>query len=313
MSKIYEALRRAEMERGHTVGNRNGHKRRDFPILSAEDTDDSDVLTATPIAEPFTTTSHDIETFAEIRAERWQPAVDRLPALQARGGGVEQFRSLRSKLYEYRVMDKVKSVLVTSGVPQEGKSYIAANLAISLARHRENHVLLIDGDMRRPSQHKLLGAPHTPGLTEYLSGSAPLEAVLQKCEIVESSSPIAGLGSLAFIGAGADSDKAADLSLNARFEHLLQAVDHLFDWIIVDSSPVNLVSDAVNLSRVCNGVLLIARSGVTQLQTGQDAMLALSHTKVLGCVLNAAKDLPARKQYYGYNGYDPKETQELAS
>jgi hypothetical protein len=54
-------------------------------------------------------------------------------------------------------------------------------------------------------------------------------------------------------------------------------------------------------------VLLIARSGVTQLQTGQDAMLALKHTKVLGCVLNAAKDLPARKQYYGYNGYDPKE------
>ncbi len=87
----------------------------------------------------------------------WTPSYERLPALQDRGGAVEQFRSLRSRIFELRDISPLKSILVTSGLPQEGKSFIATNLAISLARHKNSKVLLIDGDMRRYTLHQLLG------------------------------------------------------------------------------------------------------------------------------------------------------------
>ena len=83
---------------------------------------------------------------------------------------MEQFRSLRSRMQEFRDLNTLKSILVSSGLPQEGKSFIAANLAISFARHKAGRVLLIDGDMRRATLHKLLGCPQGPGLTEYLVG-----------------------------------------------------------------------------------------------------------------------------------------------
>ena len=85
--------------------------------------------------------------------------VDQLPALEHRGAAVEQFRSLRSRMQEFRDLNTLKSILISSGLPQEGKSFVAANLAISFARHKAHRVLLIDGDMRRSSLHKLLGAP----------------------------------------------------------------------------------------------------------------------------------------------------------
>src|ERR1019366_6726149 len=92
----------------------------------------------------------------------------------------EQFRSLRSRMQEFRDLNTLKSILVSSGLPQEGKSFVAINLAISFARHKAGRVLLIDGDMRRSTQHKLLGAPQGPGLTEYLAGKATIVEVMQR-------------------------------------------------------------------------------------------------------------------------------------
>ena len=114
----------------------------------------------------------------------------------------------------------------------------------------------------------------------------------------------AGLTSLSFIAAGNEHDKAADLSGNRRFDKLLEALSPQFDWIIVDSSPVNLVSDGVNLARACDAVLLVARGGVTRYQVTQRAVAELKASKVLGIVLNAVKNPPAAAGYYGYDGYD---------
>jgi capsular exopolysaccharide synthesis family protein len=242
---------------------------------------------------------------ARIPQIRWNPSSQQFPSLEERGAAVEQFRSLRSRMHEFRDLNAIKSILVSSGIPQEGKSFIAANLAVSFARHKAGRVLLIDGDMRRATLHKLLGCPQGPGLTEYLSGSASIVEVMQRPSPSEPDSPLpAGLASLTFIPAGMEHDKAADLSGNSRFERLIAAAAPHFDWIVVDSSPVNLVSDGVNLARACDAVLLVARGGVTKYEVAQRAVSELKASKVLGFVLNAVKNPPATGGYYGYDGYD---------
>ena len=242
---------------------------------------------------------------ANIPRVAWLPSLHQLPALEQLGAAVEQFRSLRSRMQEFRDLNTLKSILVSSGLPQEGKSFVAANLAISFARHKAARVLLIDGDMRRSSLHKLLGAPPGPGLTEYLAGKASLTQIMQRPMPGNAGHPLpAGLASLIFIPGGIASDKAADLSGNRRFVRLIAEAAPHFDWIVVDSSPVNLVSDGVNLARACDGVLLVARGGTTKYEVAQRALAELKASKVLGLVLNAVEDTPLTGGYYGYDGYD---------
>lgn len=239
-----------------------------------------------------------------IRRTTWTPSLPQLPALEERGSKVEQFRSLRSRMHEFRDLNTLKSILVTSGLPQEGKSFIAANLAIALARHKAERVLLIDGDMRRSSLHKLLGCPVEPGLSEYLAGKASVSEIMQRARPAEGLASLdPGLASLTFISGGADDDKAADLSGNHRFDALIQTVEPFFDWIVVDSSPVNLVADAVNLARACDAVLLVARGGITKFETAQRALVELKASKILGFVLNAVESPPSSGGYYGYDSY----------
>jgi capsular exopolysaccharide synthesis family protein len=231
----------------------------------------------------------------KVRRYRWSPSLDTLPALEDRGAPVEQFRSLRSRMFEFRDLNK----------PQEGKSFVAANLAISFARHKAARVLLIDGDMRRSTLHKLLGTSPEVGLAEYLSGTAGLLDVMQQMEPGQSDSPILhGLASLTFIPGGSDSDKAADLSGNHRFAQLMATVSPFYDWIVVDSAPVNVVADGVNLARSCDGVLLVARGGVTKYETAQRALVELKASNILGFVLNAVENTPSTGGYYGYESYD---------
>jgi protein-tyrosine kinase len=129
--------------------------------------------------------------------------------------------------------------------------------------------------------------------------------VMQRPNTEAPSAPVPpGLTSLTFIAAGKEHDKAADLSGNRRFERLITAVAPYFDWIVVDSSPVNLVSDGVNLARSCDAVLLVARGGVTKFEVAQRALAELKASKVLGLVLNAVKNPPIAGGYYGYDGYD---------
>jgi protein-tyrosine kinase len=244
--------------------------------------------------------------FESIERHDWKPQLEKLPSLQDRGPSVEQFRSLRSRLVELRDQRPLKSILVTSGLPQEGKSFIATNLAISLLRHRNNRVLLIDGDMRRYTVHELLGTNPHPGLADYLSGNASLNEILQRCN-ADGNMPgplgasKAMLANLAFIPGGVGGDRAADLSGSPRFPELLRTLSDNYDWIIIDSSPVLPVSDAVNLARSADGVLMVARGGVTKYSTAQKAASELRAANQLGFVLNAVHETPHVGHYYGYN------------
>ncbi|WP_419805740.1 CpsD/CapB family tyrosine-protein kinase [Terriglobus sp.] len=237
-----------------------------------------------------------------IRKVAWQPELNRLPALEARGVLVEQIRVLRSRLHELRLDRPLKTVIVTSGLPGEGKSFVASNLALGFSRFRNQRVLLIDADMRRGRLNSILGAPQEPGLTDYLSNQATLEQVLQQMDLPESGPLNRSLASLSFIASGPDADNAADLSGNGRFEILLKSVYDYFDWIIVDSSPVTLVADGVNLARACDGVVLVTRAGVTRYEIAQRAQQELKAAKIVGVVLNAIQDAPQSGGYYGYDG-----------
>ena len=344
MSKIYEALRRAEQERATTEDkplpeqapvsttaalaeawaqppvdplpkNPAPVPQRVAPMEPAAPIRQADPFTPTRYAEPLAPIAP-LESYkpstpvgsglniASVPVHVWTPSFHHLPALEPRGRAVEQFRSLRSRMQEFRDLNTLKSILVSSGLPQEGKTFVAANLAVSFARHKASRVLLIDGDMRRSSLHHVLGCSPEPGLTDFLAGNASIQDVLQRPNPSESGLLQHGLDSITFIGAGKDSDKAADLSGNHRFGELIAAVSPLFDWIVVDSSPVNLVADGVNLSRACDGVLLVARAGVTKFEVAQRALTELKASTILGFVLNAVVKPSSSGGYYGYDSYD---------
>jgi capsular exopolysaccharide synthesis family protein len=285
MSRIFEALQRADLERKAAPGTEDD--------LFAEPA----AIAAEPVAPPD---GSDLLPAANRHA--WKPAIASFPTLADSGSSVEQFRSLRSRIYQARLEGNLKTVLISSGMPSEGKSFVAANLAMSLARNSVTNILLIDGDLRRPTLHTLLGAPNEPGLTEYLSGTAELGDILQ-CEQSPRPGETAGpasVSNLTFISAGKCGDNSSELVAHRRLEELIAALSPHFDWILIDSPPVLAVTDAVELSRVADGVLLIARGARTPFAVAQRAQATFSKSRILGFVLNDLKEMPRR----GYNYYD---------
>ncbi len=316
MSKIYEALLRAELERATNKG-----------VQSRPEALSMESLLIPVVENPFPQIEKEEELIREhfsgdldegapavglhsaldlslVPTRIWRPLIAALPALAEFGAGVEQFRILRSRIAEFREQGPIKTVLISSGLPSEGKSFVAANVALAFARHKGHRVLLIDGDMRRSSLHKILGTTPEPGLTEFLSGAMSLTEVMQRPQISGAAGLPLGMSSLVFIGGGRDGSKAGDLAASSRFGELIEQAKNTFDWIIVDSSPANLVSDAVNLAHSCDGVLLVGREGVTKFKTAQQAQLQFKTSTILGFVLNAVHKLPAKSDYYGsYEGY----------
>src|ERR1700677_2008639 len=315
MSRIYEALQKAESER--KPERREDESRVPERSSSAEMRSQAAVAEAEYVPMPAPATVYTKPTLSEqdgdaldmdgIVRRPWAPSLAQLPALLERGPAVEQFRSLRSRIYELRDISPLKSILVSSGMPQEGKSFISTNLALSLARHKNSKVLLIDGDMRRYTLHQLLGCESHPGLADYLGGKASVIEVMQRSESFEgmNAGTAAIAQNLTFIAGGNGGDKAADLSGSPRFGELIRLAAPHFDWIIVDSSPVLPVSDAVNLARSCDGGLLVARSGETKFPIAQRAQSELKASNILGFVLNAVEEQPQVGSYYGYEAAKP--------
>ena len=319
MSRIYEALQKAESERKSERGIQSDVLLTEQPLNDGWPASESAGVSEyeSPAPGMIDTEIHPEslqETFSnspglpaldlnKVSRHIWTPTYTQLPALLERGPAVEQFRSLRSRIYELRDINPMKSILISSGMPQEGKSFIATNLAISLARHKNSKVLLIDGDMRRYTLHQLLGCQPHPGLADYLAGKANMVEVMQRSEDGPAGDRVRStiLPNLTFIAGGNGGDKAADLSGNPRFGDLIRAAAPYFDWIIIDSSPVIPVSDAVNLARACDGVLLVARGGITKFPVAQRAQAEFKASNILGFVLNAVETQPQVGAYYGYD------------
>ena len=313
MSHIYEALQRAEAERKSATQTLDTpmepeHQSLAFsqampalePVAAPPRERWEPAAPINPAGVPSIPSTLNPSFQDDVQRRPWNPSLDRLPALERGGVGVEQFRSLRSRIQEFRDLRSLKTILISSGLPQEGKSFIAVNLAINLARHKSSKVLLVDGDMRCSSLHHYLGSDYHPGLPDYLSGKASLLEIMQRPAENKDRDPsmAAVLNNITFIAGGDGGDQAADLSASKRVDELLTTLAPHFDWIIIDSPPVLLVSDAVNLARACDAVLLVARSGVTTFPVAQRAQQELKASNILGFVLNAVDKPPMSASYY---------------
>lgn len=262
-------------------------------------------------ASPFA--AHNAEELLPIKSDAfldnialhpWRPAMDYFPTLADRGESIEQFRGLRSQIYQFLDQGPLKTILISSGMPAEGKTFVAANLTMSLARNKNHNVLLIDADLRSPSLHKILGAPNVPGLAEYLADAAQVNDILQRnknLSIVEDGI-LRSIPNITFIPGGAGGDSASELVANHRFEELIAVLSPHFDWILVDSPPALAFADAIDLARAADAVLLVARGATTPYEVAQRVQAAFSNSRILGFVLNAVKDAPHNSSYY-YSSY----------
>jgi capsular exopolysaccharide synthesis family protein len=286
MSRIYDALQRAELER----------RAQEQP--QAPETPDPFAVPG--LGEPAPVSAEVI--LDDIALRPWNLSMSSLPTLGDNSESIEQFHGLRSQVYQHRDQAPLKTILVSSGMPAEGKTFVAANLAMSLARNKNHKVLLIDADLRRPVLHTILGAPNMPGLTEYLAGNAELDDILQRNQnprIVESGR-VRNIPDLAFIPAGACGDNFLELIANHRIEELIAALSPHFDWILIDTPPVLAFADAIDIARAADAVLLVARAAITPFEVAQRAQAAFSSSRILGFVLNAVKDAPRKGSYYYY-------------
>jgi protein-tyrosine kinase len=205
--------------------------------------------------------------------------------------GMEEFRTLRSRLYQAREKHPLSKVLVTSPLPKEGKSFVTANLGQVLVQQQGRRVLLVDADLRNPHLHLTLGAEAGPGLSDYLRSEADEFSIIQG----------GPMENLFLIPAGSQNENPAELVANGRMNTLLNRLQPLFDWIIVDSPPAAAVSDAALIANYCDGVLMVVRSNATPFDIAQRARQEFGDN-LIGVVLNGISTLPAYSQYY-YNAY----------
>lgn len=295
MSRIHEALQRAYLERGKMP------MLSDFQVAEPEPVPQDFPAAAVMVEPPLAETKIEIDGIAQ---HSWKPMLASFPTLADRGEGVEQFRALRSHVYQARYESPLKSILIASGLPSEGKSFVAANLAMSLARNSIHNILLIDGDLRRPTLHTLLGAPNSVGLADYLEGNAEVHDILQRNrdhgKNGESNSK--GIANLALIPSGKSTDHSTELVAGERMRELIKSVSASFDWIVIDAPPVLAVTDAAEMSRAADAVLLVARGGKTPYEVAQRVKTSFSGSRILGFVLNDVKNAP-NSGAYSYNYY----------
>jgi protein-tyrosine kinase len=213
--------------------------------------------------------------------------------------GAERFRTLRSRLYQIAGSQQLKKVVVTSSIPAEGKTFVASNLANSIVRQNDKRVLLIDADLRASRLHQTLGAPLTPGLSDYLRGDADEFAVIQN-----------GLeNNLCFIPGGNLVSNPSELMLGERMKRLLDVVTPIFDWIILDSPPALPVHDASMLADLCDGVIFVVRAGRTDFEMAEKAASEFRDKNLLGVVLNCVEKGDSYGSYY--YGYPSKEADPI--
>src|SRR5690348_11887387 len=293
MSRIHEALKKAELERVSVYD--------DFAAPSAElrrvaetRPENAPAVSMPSLALPKIGATDPQPTlrFEDLQARcvrQWQPNAAAnvfSPGLSAKAA--EQFRTLRSRLYQLRTSQPLKTLLVTSAISGEGKTFLVTNLGHAIARQAERRVLLIDADLRRSQLHVALGSPRSPGLSEYLRGAAgEMEAIQYSPE-----------SNLCIIAGGSEVSNPSELLSNGRLAKLLERVAPVFEWVIVDSPPSVPVADASVLAEHCDGLVLVVRARMTPAAVLQKSLQELQGRKIAGVVLNAVEEEALAYGYY---------------
>ncbi len=206
----------------------------------------------------------------------------------------EQFRMLRMSLSFMGINATQKRILVTSSISGEGKSFVAANLALSLAAAGKK-VVLVDFDLNNPSLSAKLGISNDKGITDFLMEKSEVQDIIVKTAIHDN---------FYFIPAGDLPDSPSELMMNGRTELLLNYLDDHFDVVLIDSAPVVPVTDAYILSPYCDATLYIVRHGYTPKTFVQriDDNNKINYLKNVAIVFNGIKSRGFNNKFYGY-GY----------
>jgi exopolysaccharide/PEP-CTERM locus tyrosine autokinase len=204
----------------------------------------------------------------------------------------EQFRLLKNNILFPEKGNPPKTIMVTSASPHEGKSFVAANLAVSIAQSIDEHVLLIDCDLRAPTIHTFFGFENEEqGLSDYLTDKKPLSSVLKK----------ASVNKLTILTAGQIPSNPSELLSSDQMRRLLHEVKLRYNdrYIIIDTSPPYITSETNAIARFVDGIILVIRQGKTRTKEIADILDIYGREKVLGVVTNFSK----KKIGYGY-GYN---------
>jgi exopolysaccharide/PEP-CTERM locus tyrosine autokinase len=222
-------------------------------------------------------------------------AVDKnlVTLLQPQSFEAEQFKILRTNILYPLEGKSPRSMMVTSSLPGEGKTFVAANLAVSIALNINKHVLLIDCDLRKPELHRRFGFKDAPGLSNYLLEHTPLENLLLKTEV----------NRLTILPGGPPPENPSELMSSERMAALIEEVQNRYEdrLIVIDSPPPALTAETGVLARLVDGIILVVRYGKTPRERVSDLVDSVGADKIIGSVFNQVDAGVAK--YYGYKKY----------
>jgi capsular exopolysaccharide synthesis family protein len=247
---------------------------------SASSRTNSNGLTCEPLPVPVINASVKPESRLELLTD-------------PQGAGADRFRFLRMRLRDLKSSRKLRSLVVTSALPKDGKSTVTLNLATALAEGGKRSVLVIEGDLHHPTLAGSLGIEAQAGLAECLEcGADPLLAI-RRLE------PL----SWYLLQSGTPKGNPTDFLQTDALAEMMVTLSSQFDWILVDTPPVAPLTDALSISRRVDGTLLVVRAGVTPRTAIDEAIELLGQQHLLGIVFNGAEGLDRRyKKYHKYYG-----------
>jgi capsular exopolysaccharide synthesis family protein len=209
---------------------------------------------------------------------------------------VEAYRSLRTRVMRLQASKGIRSIMLTSSVPSEGKTATALNLALSCAQLGDLRILLVDADLRSRGLTRLLEIPGGPGLSDVLSGRSLVEDVVLTTEHEN----------LSVIGAGSSSNNPAELFASAQWSEFVQWGKKSFGIILIDAPPIHSLADAELIGAACDGALIVVRAFSTSREMAQKCAVRLDKKKLMGIVFNGLPSGGAedRYSYFGISNGD---------
>jgi capsular exopolysaccharide synthesis family protein len=207
-----------------------------------------------------------------------------------RAQAMEAYGSLRTRVMKLKASKGFRSLMLTSSVPAEGKTWTSLNLAISCAKLHGFRVLLVDGDLRSRGLTRLLGIPDGPGLSDFLGGKATAEKSILPTEN----------DNLFVLGAGSLNGQPSDLFASPLWAEFMGGATRSYGMVIVDAPPVQGLSDAELISAGCDGILVVVRASSTLREIAQKSVNRLDKKKLIGIVFNGQQSGLDRDSYYGY-------------
>ena len=298
MSRFYDALKEAS-RRQSPSGNGNGNGTIHLPVeVNGDAGMNAGTAAPLPVAiEPLpveTEPDHWPEPPRNGTGVHVHSALDRTARViphMADTAVVEHYRRLRTKLLQEHEARPFRVLMVGSPNPQEGKTVTAFNLALSFAMIPSCRVLIVDGDLRKGSLGKWLAVSGPPGLSDLVEGTATVQDVILKSEELP----------IHFVLRGNSKVPAGELLNSAALKDYFQQMAEQFDVVIVDSPPLNLVTDAQLLANCCDAILLVARAFSTTRKAFEKTVQDLQQFRIVGTVLNGGTRIPNYRRYNDYN------------